>query len=64
VFDRIVLTVIILNSIILAIQDPVGPSTSVRNRIGSNTEALFTALFTVELLVKVLLRVRVCTCVR
>jgi hypothetical protein len=53
IFDRIVLTVIVLNSIILAIQDPVGPPTAVRNQIGSNTEALFTALFTVELLIKV-----------
>jgi hypothetical protein len=54
VFERVSAVVIVLNCIFLALEDPLdGDDETLRNQLLARTEPVFTALFTVELLLKV-----------
>ena len=62
VFEKTVMLVIVLNCATLALMDPLdSDETTVRSRVVRESEPVFTALFTVEMLIKVW-RVRVCGC--
>ena len=53
-FDRCVLLAIVLNCVSLAMVDPLeGNENCTRNRIVRESEPVFTALFTIEMLFKV-----------
>eukprot|EP01138_Halocafeteria_seosinensis_P014026 gb/GECG01014323.1/.p1 GENE.gb/GECG01014323.1/~~gb/GECG01014323.1/.p1 ORF type:complete len:1981 (+),score=157.66 gb/GECG01014323.1/:1-5943(+) len=53
-FDRIVLAIILLNCLTLAIIDPTSDASSTRNAIAAQSGIVFTVLFTVEMLIKMM----------
>jgi hypothetical protein len=58
VFERVSVIVIVANCLILAMEDPLDDdNVSLRNRVARTMEPVFTALFSLELLLKVRWRV-------